>query len=118
MSKLRKLFKGVYVVDELADEKDINRCYMTFKTKPKGYGRASKEIRSYIDYLENEVEDNIKSYEELLERANKRIVNTTSFIEDRIEEYANSVNKEVLNYSHYINMLYDILRIIKGGNNE
>lgn len=118
MSKLRKLFKGVYVLDKLADERDINRSYLTFKTKPKGYGRASKEIRSYIDFLENELEDNIKSYEELLERANKRIVNTTSFINDRIEEYFNSVNKEMLNYSHYINVLYDILRIINGGNHE
>lgn len=118
MSKLRKLFKGVYVIDELADEADINRSYMTFKTKPKGYGRASKEIRSYIDFLENEVEDNIKSYEELFERANKRICNTTSFIEDRIREYNNCVNKETLNYSHYINVLYDILKIINGGNYE
>lgn len=50
---MKKLIKD-FLYDGDINDLDLNKIYLHFCIKPKGYGKCSKEIRKYIDFLQDE----------------------------------------------------------------
>ena len=89
-----------------------------FRIMPKGYGRASKDVRNFIDELYKELDSSDNYARELNHRICKlynKISEIREYINNRIIELENSgvTRKNICDW-HYNLLLQDIIKILDG----
>ena len=89
-----------------------------FRIMPKGYGRASKDVRNFIDELYKEL-DSSDDYARDLNHRICRLYNEKceirDYINDRIEEFKNAgETRKNLGACHYYMLLRNILDMLDG----
>lgn len=107
---------------------DIMNKKINFKVMAKGYGKASKEVREYINALEDNLVKMTKLYFEMSDRYEKlfnhycldikrisKVNKAIKYIDDRMEEFKNAGStRKNIKAHHYYMLLTDLSDIFRG----